>query len=167
MKFSIRFSTNIDLHIELLSVSTFGAEKASNVDTYVVQFRVKMKDGSHMPMFTNVLIQITGNIQRGSLQRDIEFLQMIPQDKVADRVPHAFETATIDLLVGSDYFWHIISGDKIMLPSGTFMLSSKFGYIITGKCPKVKCDERDKGSCRMLVSTSLNQVTSDQALFLW
>ena len=33
---------------ELLSLSTFGAEKASNVDTYVVQFRVKMKDGSHM-----------------------------------------------------------------------------------------------------------------------
>ena len=127
----------ISTHRELLSVSTFGAEKASNVHTYVVQFRVKMKDSSHMPMFANVLKQITGNIQRGPLQqRDIEFLQMIPQDKMADRVPHAFETATIDLLVGSDYFWPIISGDKIMLSSGTFMLSSKFGYIITGKCPK-------------------------------
>ena len=52
------------------------------------------------------------------------------------------------------------------------MLSSKFGYIITGKCPEVKYDEQDKGSCTMLVSTSLNQVTSDQAffallMFLW
>ena len=72
-----------------------------------------MKDGSHMPMFANVLKQITGNIQRGpSQQSDIEFLQMIPQNKMADYVPHAFETATIDLLIGSDYFWHIISGDN-------------------------------------------------------
>ena len=69
----------VSTHRELLSVSTFGAEKASNIDTYVVQFRVKTKDGSHMPMFANVLKQITGNIQRGPLQqRDIEFLQMIP-----------------------------------------------------------------------------------------
>ena len=37
---------------ELLLVSTFGAEKANNVDTYV---GVKMKDGSHMLMFANVL----------------------------------------------------------------------------------------------------------------
>ena len=95
----------VSTHRELLSVSTFGVKKASNVDIYVVQFRVKMKDGSHMPMFANVLKQITGNIQRGPLQqKDIEFLQMIPQDKMADCVPHAFETATIDLLVGFDYF---------------------------------------------------------------
>ena len=68
-------------HSILIAVSTFGAKKASNVDTYVVQFRVKMKDGSHMLMFANVLQQITGNIQKGPWQqKDIEFLQLIPQD---------------------------------------------------------------------------------------
>lgn len=30
-------------HRESLSVSTFGAEKASNIDTYVVYFRVKKR----------------------------------------------------------------------------------------------------------------------------
>ena len=54
-------------HRELLSVSTFGAGKATGVDTYVVHFRVKLKDGSHMLLFANVLKQITGNIQRGPL----------------------------------------------------------------------------------------------------
>ena len=49
-------------HRESLSVSTFGAEKANNIDTYVVHFRVKTKDGSHMLMFANILNQITGNI---------------------------------------------------------------------------------------------------------
>ena len=50
-------------HRESLSVSIFGAEKASNIDTYVVHFRVKTKEGSHMLMFANVLNQITGNIK--------------------------------------------------------------------------------------------------------
>ena len=53
-----------------------------------------------------------------------------------------------------------------MLPSGIFISSSRFAYVITGKCLEVKCDEQDKGSCTMLVSTSLNQVTSDQVLFV-
>ena len=58
------------VHKELLSVSTFGAEKASNIDTYVVQ------DGSNMLMLPNAPNLITGNIKQGPLyQRDLEFLQ--------------------------------------------------------------------------------------------
>ena len=125
-----------------------------------------MKDGSHMLMFANVLQQITGNIQKGPLQqKDNEFLQLIPQEKMADPVPHALESATIDLLVGSDYFWHIIGGDRIMSPSGIFMLPSRFGYIITGRCPEVKSDEPDSRSCTLLVTTSLNQMAPDEAFY--
>ena len=62
-------------HRKLLSVSTFGARKATEVDTYVVYFKVKLKDGSYMLMYANVLKQITGNIQRSLLQqKDIEIL---------------------------------------------------------------------------------------------
>ena len=62
----------VSKHKELLSVSTFGAEKASNVNTYVIQFRVKMKNGSHILMLANVLQQITGNTQKGPLQQKKE-----------------------------------------------------------------------------------------------
>ena len=75
---------------------------------------------------------------------------------MADPVPHALESATTDLLVGSDYFWYIIRGDRIMLLSGIFMLLSRFSYIIIGRCPEVKSDEQDSRSCTMLVTTSLN-----------
>ena len=65
------------------------------MDTYVVKFRVKIKDGSHMLMFANVLQQITGNIQKGPLQqKDIDFLQLIPQNKRADPVTRALGSAT-------------------------------------------------------------------------
>ena len=84
---------------------------------------------------------------------------------MADPVPHALESATIDLLVGSDYFWHIIGGDRIMLPSGIFMLPSRFGYIITGRCPELKSDKQDSRFCTMLVTTRLNQMASDEAFY--
>ena len=152
-------------HRELLSVSTFGAGKATDVDTYVVHFTVKLKDGSHMLMFANVLKQITGNIQRGPLQqKDIEFLQLIPKDKLADLVPHSREVTTIDLLIGSDYFWDVVGGDKIMLPSGMFMLPSKFGYIITGRCPEANHNGRDRSPCTLFVAAELDQLRSNHTL---
>ena len=42
-------------------------------------------------------------------------IQLIPQNKMADPIPHTLETMAIDLLVGSDYFWDVVGGDKIML----------------------------------------------------
>ena len=36
----------------------------------------------------------------------------------------------VDLLIGSDYFWIILGTEKLTLPSGLFLVSSKIGYII-------------------------------------
>ncbi|XP_065891564.1 uncharacterized protein [Dysidea avara] len=50
--------------------------------------------------------QITGSILRGPLhQADIEFLKAITPDKMADNIPIQPSSATIDILLGSDYFW--------------------------------------------------------------
>ena len=84
---------------------------------------------------------------------------------MANPVLHALESARSDLMVGLDYFYHIIGGDRIMLPSGIFILLSRFGCIITGRCPEVKSDEQDSRSCTMLVTTSLNQMASDEAFY--
>jgi len=36
---------------EFLSVSTFDATKALEIDTYIVHFKIKLKDGSYMLMY--------------------------------------------------------------------------------------------------------------------
>ena len=89
-----------------------------------------------MTISANALNQITGSIPRSPLvQKDLEFLKAIPAERMSDG---SLENTTIDLLVGSDYFWHIIGNDKVTLPSGTFLIPSKFGYIVTGKFPDNK-----------------------------
>jgi len=125
---------------EHLSVSIFGAEKTTVVDTYVVNFQVEAKDGSYLSLSANVLKQITDSMQRNPLsQEDLEFLKLIPNNQLSDKIPIEIELATEDILIGSDYFWNIIRGHKLVLPSGMFVLSSKFGYIVTGKYNHGEC----------------------------
>jgi len=145
----------------MLSVSIFGATQATKMDTYVVHFNVELKDKSHMFMSANVLKQITGNIQRSPLLgKDQEFLQLIPKSKMADFVLNSTEATTIDLLIGSDYFWEIAGGDKVVLPSGMFMLPSKFGFIVTGKCC-VETDRKSDNPCALFVTTEFQEGASD------
>ena len=125
---------------EHLSVSTFGAEKTREIDTHVVNFKMKAKDGSCLSLSANVLGRITGFIHRSPLlQKDVEFLKLIPQYQLADTIPNVTETTSVDILIGADFFWGIIGSDKVTLPSGMFMLSSKLGYIITGRCHSTDC----------------------------
>ena len=56
---------------------------------------------------------------------------MLPKENMADFVSETDEMTGVDLLVGADYFWDIVGGEKIILPSGMFILPSRFGYIVT------------------------------------
>jgi len=51
-----------------------------------------------------------------------------------------------------------------MLPSGMFIIPSKFGYIITGKCPDTRESIIDGKSCTLFVSTEVGQIVSELCL---
>lgn len=103
---------------ETLSVSTFAARGPREVNTYVVHFNLVTKDGSCLPLHANVISQITGPIQRGPLQSsDMDFLLVISVDKLADSIPGDSKADSVDLLIGSDYFWTIVGLEKLTLPS--------------------------------------------------
>ena len=70
-----------------------------------------------MHFHANVIDQITGPIHRGPLQpADMNFLMSISADRLADSIPDSLEPSTVDLLIGSDYFWSIVGTEKIVLP---------------------------------------------------
>ena len=121
---------------ETLLVSTFGGKKPHNLNTYVVHFTVVIKKNISMLLHANVVPEITGPVQRGPLLHgDLDFLRLIEPGQLADSVPETGNTSTVDILVGSDYFyfWEILEGERVNLSSGLLLLSSKFGYILTGK----------------------------------
>ena len=96
----------------------------------------------------------------------MEFLQSITPGKLADVIPKSSEMATIDILVGSDYFWSIVEVGRIVLPSGLLLLSSKLGYLLTGKFmdPKREIKPNDQLST-CFVMTQMNQSVHELNLF--
>jgi len=104
-----------------------------------------------MHFHTNVVEQITGPVQRGPLQpADLEFLMSISADRLANFVPANLEPSNVDLLIGSDYFWSVVDTEKITLPSGLFLVSSKIGYILTGSldpCLIMSCNDPSQLCC--------------------
>ena len=70
---------------------------------------------------------------------------------------------SIDTLVGSDYFWSIVDNERIVLSSGLFLLSSKLGYLLTGKfvdpSRDVKPVNHQLAAC--LVMTQMNQSVAE------
>ena len=145
-----------------LSVSTFDGTKSQYIDTHVVSFSIVVKDGPPIVLCANVLPQITGAIRHGPLlQSDLDFLQTISSDKLADSVPGKGSTSTIDLLVGSDYLWDIVGKDRVVLPLGLLLLSSRLGYIITGRYyDNTGCDKQIISSC-VITSVTDNHCLSD------
>ena len=143
---------------ETLSISTFGSQGPQTMDTYVIHFTIITKEGTHMNLHANVLDQITSPIQRGPLpQTDLEFLQSITPEKLADIIPRSSKVATVDILVGSDYFWSIVDVGRITLPSGLLLLSSKLGYILTGKFMDPSSDVKANQLLACFVMTQMNQ----------
>ena len=117
-----------------LSLLTFGAKKPQHLDTYVVNFNVIVRDMVYNflynPMCFNRLLVLFGEVLCIKLM--LSFLQAIAPERLTDDIPVQCNSVANDILVGSDYFSYIIDGDRITLPSGYLLLSSKLGYVLTG-----------------------------------
>ena len=115
-------------------MSTFAAKTSQQVNAFVVHFNLITKNKSCLQLHANVINKITDPIQRGPIQSsDLDFLLSISPDRMADTVPKDTEPVNVDLLIGSDYFWTIVGTERLTLPSGLFLISSKIGYILTGR----------------------------------
>ena len=65
----------------------------------------------------------------------LELLWVIFPDELTDDIPVQLSSAVIDILLGSNYSWSMVDGGHIVLTSSLLLVSSKLGYILTGKYP--------------------------------
>ena len=144
---------------------TFGSQGPQNIETNVVHFSIITKDGTQLNLQANGLNQITSLIQKGPLQQlDVEFLQSISSTRLADVLLKSLEMASIDILVGSEFFWSIVNSGRMVLPSGLFLLSSKLGYLFTGKFLDPNSDAKPDYHHQLVayfVMTHMNQCVSE------
>ena len=138
---------------ETLTVYTFSTSKPRQLQTPVTELRLLTKDGSPLNLGINVVPNITGTLQRACFDtKKIEHL--VKKIPFADSIPTSRETASTELLLGTDFYCDIFSGDipmKQVIP-GLTLIAFKLGWILTGR---VKCHEAQTApSVSMLTYTS-------------
>jgi len=80
-------------------------------------------------------------IQRKSvkIENKRRFDDLTKQLELADKILEQDESKSIDLLIGNDYYSDIVIGHTMEVQKRLYLLSSKLGWILTGRIGE-KCE---------------------------
>ena len=76
-------------------------------------------------------------------------------------VPKMLESSSVDVLIVKDYYLDIIMSQRIEVQPGLYLLSSKLGWILTGRLGD---HDLTMNETNMLILTYDNDVTGTQSL---
>lgn len=138
---------------------TFGSDKTKVIKTASTKVSIQLKDGKDMTITANIVPNITGVIQRKpvTISDRKRFDALVENLSLADTVPAEIESDTVDLLLGNDFYLDIILGHKIEVQQGLYLLSSKLGWILTGRTTDV---DEDVNDVNMLILTYGNNISN-------
>ena len=117
--------------VEEMLIKTFGTEKHTKHSCPVVTLSMDTKDGRQL------------QLQFLTVPLICESLSGQPVVCAAERYPHlskleladAFEDGDnldVDVLIGSDHYWKVVSGRVIQAAHGPTALKTKFGWVLSG-----------------------------------
>ena len=88
-----------------------------------------------MTMKVTVVPNVTGKINRVPIKaKDIEFLNKeFSHGLLVDMVSCHSESTSIDMLIGSDYYFDLLEPHKLGLGGGLCLFNSKLGWIMGGR----------------------------------
>ena len=162
---SLAKSLNLKLreHREITLV-TFGSMKPQKIKSPATTVDITLKNGHTLQIDANVVPNIAGDIYRGpihvaSLHQGERFLK---QFDLADTLPCQRESATIDILVGNDYYLDLILSRKVEVQQGLYLLESKLGWLLSGRTSESRFENQESS---MLVLTHGNDIQRETKMF--
>ena len=118
-----------NLSVEVVKVKTFGAAESRKGQCNVVKFSVIAKDGRTLEMSVLIIPHICDAIYS-------QVLEDITNDDGRCGV-----TATVELLVGSDFYWPLVSGHVQRGDTGPVALETKIGWALSGPVERQQTEE--------------------------
>ena len=142
-----------------LSICTFGVKESYDTTSVVVEFNIPCSDPS-LRVQAHSVPHITNPVNRAPLpSRDWPSLEQ-HRDKLAHPPSRQSSKFTVDILIGSDYFWEIIADRHSTLPSGLQLLNSSLGLVIGGRPAGGRTAPSNTGpstvTTALFVSTQIN-----------
>ena len=111
---------------------TFGASKPREITTPIVTMLLKSKKGNKISIKTSVVPEISGNVQREPVKIENQF-KIVRKYELADILPEHTESSSIWILIGNDYYNHIMSAERMKTQEGLHIIKSKFSWMISGR----------------------------------
>ncbi|XP_045167522.2 uncharacterized protein LOC123530814 [Mercenaria mercenaria] len=159
-----RLATSLNLkrtNEQEIRLVTFGSDKSKVIKTMSTKLNVRLKDGHDYTITANIVPTITGSIQRKPVRisdRD-NFRSLIKNLSLADDIPTEEYTDSIELLLGNDYYLDIVLRHKIEIQPGLYLLSSKLGWILSGRTNEIDDNVSDTN---LLILSYGNNITKTQ-----
>ena len=120
--------------------------------TAQTKLSIKLNNGQYLDVTANIVPVISGTVQRKAMtlcsSKNMEHL--VKSHDLADTIPLETESSTVELLVGNDDYLDIILPQKIEVQPGLYLLSSKPGWIVTGRTSE---PDESENETNMLILT--------------
>ena len=118
---------------DTLLIKTFGESHAQLRKCDIVQLAIETPRDGRVYVTAYVVPTICSPISNQSIdlhQHQYSHLQSL---KLADEITHSSDLH-IDLLIGADYYWSLVTGEVVRghSSSGPVALSTKIGYVLSG-----------------------------------
>ena len=114
---------------ELLNLNTFGNSSFSKKECDLVNLRLQGRNGQDVEIsalsFNSICSPLPGTV---NLESYPSFCKL----DLADNNTDVEDCNDIDVLIGSDYYWEVATGNVVREIGGLAAVSSKFGWLVSG-----------------------------------
>jgi hypothetical protein len=121
-------------------VNRFASGSSLTIETKSTNLELQMRNGQTMRIPVTVVDTITGNIHRTPVNLP-EVHRITKTLVMADAVPTQAHSQPLEMLIGNDYWADLVTGERIPVIPGLYLLSSHFGWILSGRLPISACED--------------------------
>ncbi|XP_065902449.1 uncharacterized protein [Dysidea avara] len=114
-----------------LSIATFGASQSSTTCSDVVRVGISTKDGEGEILDVLVVPHICQPLSAQPIDLCSKIYTHLAPLNLAD-THHNDTPLEIDMLVGSDFYWQLTTGDVIRGQMGPVAINTKLGWVLSG-----------------------------------
>jgi len=144
-------------HTEPMLIQAFGSTSEKPIDCHAVKLDLKTQDGGSINISAYSVPFICTPVIKQTVLEAQEKYNHLANLKLADPIL-GNNDAQIDLLIGSDQYWKLVTGCVIKGESGPTAIHTKLGWVLSG--PMEDDMPNDRATTNLVTQTHTLQVTS-------
>ena len=138
--------------VQQLSIATFGAAGHKSQRFEVLRVGLKMKDGKNQELKLIKVPSICEPLTAQPISLCLNKHDHLNRLDLAD-YSDGQETLQIDVLIGADYYWELVTGKTSRGKDGPVAVHTRLGWVLSGPAPKTK---QSKNSVNLLTTHTLH-----------